>query len=100
MRFNLALHDPIERFLDEGAPWRGISGDYVVALGPHSGAELGRDETLPTLTCSVGAFTRLWLGVRPATGLAVTDELEGPEELLRELDGVLRLPEPKLDWDF
>ena len=38
---------------------------------------MGRDETLPTLTCSVGAFTRLWLGVRPATGLAVTCRLAG-----------------------
>ena len=74
--------------------------DLGVDLGPDSGAELGRDETLPTLTCSVGAFTRLWLGVRPATGLAVTDELRGPEELLRELDRVLLLPEPRPDWDF
>jgi len=38
--------------------------------------------------------------VRPATGLAVTDELEGPQELLEELAWVLRLPDPKPDWDF
>jgi hypothetical protein len=100
VRFNLSLHDPIERFLDEGAPWRGIGGEYVVVLGPDSGAESGRDEALPTLAASAGAFTRMWLGVRPATGLAVTDELQGPEELLRELDWTLRLPEPRLDWDF
>jgi hypothetical protein len=42
----------------------------------------------------------LWLGVRPATGLAVTDELSGPPELLEALDWVLRLPDPKPDWDF
>jgi len=100
VRFNLSLHDPIARFLDEGAPWAGISGEYIVALGPRSCAEPGLDAALPTLRASVGAFTRMWLGVRPATGLAVTDELEGPQELLRELDGVLRLPEPKPDWDF
>jgi hypothetical protein len=100
VRFNLVLHDPIERFLDKSTPWRGISGDYVITLGPSSCAESGRDETLPTLTASVGALTRLWLGVRPATGLAVTDELKGPEGLLREMDWALRLPEPNLDWDF
>jgi len=49
----------------------------------------------------VGAFTRLWLGVRSATSLAVTDDLSGPQELLRELDDVLLcFPDPKWDWDF
>jgi len=99
-RFNLALSDPIERFLNEEAPWRGVAGDYTVTLGPSSGAELGADPALPTLSASVGAFTRLWLGVRPASGLAVTDELSGPPELLKQLDRTLRLPDPKPDWDF
>jgi hypothetical protein len=48
----------------------------------------------------VGAFTRLWLGVRPASGLAITDDLCAPPALLDQLDRVLRLPEPKPDWDF
>jgi hypothetical protein len=100
VRFNLVLSDPIQRLLGEDAPWRGIGGNYVVTLGPISGAERGEDGGLPTLTASVGAFTRLWLGVRPATGLAVTDELAAPPDLLDRLDWVLRLPEPKLDWDF
>ena len=99
-RFNLKLSDPIERYLDGDAPWRGVAGEYVVTLGPLSGAEVGVDGALPTLSASVGAFTRMWLGVRPATGLAVTDDLSGPQELLEELDGVLRLPDPKPDWDF
>jgi hypothetical protein len=100
VRFNLALADPIERFLGADDPWCGLSGDYVVTLGPSSGAEVGADANLPTLTASVGAFTRLWLGVRPATGLAVTDDLAGPPELLDALDWALRLPEPRPDWDF
>jgi hypothetical protein len=100
VRFNLALSDPIARFLGDDAPWRGLSGDYVVTLGPSSGAEIGVDADLPTLTASVGAFTRLWLGVRPASGLAVTDALFGPPELLEALDWALRLPDPKPDWDF
>jgi hypothetical protein len=100
VRFNLRLIDAIEEYLSDDAPWRGVAGEYVVTLGAGSGAEPGRDASLPTLRASVGAFTRLWLGVRPAAGLAITDDLRGPPELLEALDGVLRLPEPHPDWDF
>lgn len=100
VRFNLKLADPIEAFLDESAPWRGIAGDYVVTLGPSSDAKPGRDPALPTLEASVNAFTRMWLGVRPASGLAVTDDLSGSPELLDALDWALRLPDPKPDWEF
>jgi hypothetical protein len=100
VRFNLELQDPIERYLGEDVPWRGTGGDYVVTLGPTSSAERGRDGTLPSLRASVGAFTRLWLGVCPASGLAVTDELDGPSELLASLERLLRLPQPYIDWDF
>ena len=100
VRFSLVLTDPIATYLDEGVPWRGIAGEYVVTLGPSSSAEPGTDASLPTLAASVGAFTRMWLGVRPATGLAVTDELSGPPELLEALDWALLLPEPKPDWDY
>lgn len=100
VRFNLHLTDPIERFLNEDAPWKGISGDYVVTLSSSSGVESGMHSTLPTLRASVGAFTRIWLGVRPATGLAITDDLSGPPELLEQLDEALRLPNPKPDWVF
>jgi hypothetical protein len=106
VRFNLHLSDPIAAVLDEVAafhdagPWRGVAGDYVVTLGPASGAERGTDPALPTLSASVGAFSRMWLGVRPATSLAWTDELAGPSELLERLDRVLCLPDPKPGWDF
>jgi len=100
VRFNLVLGDPIEEYLPEDAPWRGIAGEYVVVLGVDSGAQPGRDLVLPTLRATVDAFTRLWLGVRPASGLAITDRLEGPPDLLHALDRVLRLPRPCMDWDF
>ncbi len=100
VRFNLKLNDPIARLLDGDAPWPGIGGEYVVTLGPESAAELGEDAALPTLTASVGAFTRMWLGAAPATGLAVTDSLAGPPDLLHALDRALCLPTPKVDWDF
>lgn len=100
VRFNLLFTDRIEYFLEDEAPWRGLTGEYIITLGPESHAESGRNPSLPTLTASVNAFTRLWLGVRPATGLAITDTLFGSPSLLAELDRALRLPQPKPDWDF
>ena len=98
--FNLHLTDPIERFLPEDASWRGIGGRYRVHLGAPSYAEPGEGHDLPLLTASVGAFTRLWLGVLPASGLVLTDELSGPPELIDALDRVIRLPVPTPDWMF
>ncbi|MCK4872447.1 MAG: hypothetical protein KAS72_06955 [Phycisphaerales bacterium] len=100
LRFNVRVTDPIETFVPADCAWCGTAGSYVASLGRSSGAELAHDETLPTLTCSIGAMTRLWLGVGPATGLAVTDDLTAPRELLDALDETLRLPPPQHDWDF
>ncbi len=100
IRFNLSLTDPIADYLPPDAPWRGIGGEYVVRLGPESSAIPGMEEGLPTLRASVGAFTRLWLGVLPASGLAISDNLAGSEKLIAALDELLRLPTPHLDWDF
>jgi len=100
VRFNLALTDPIERLLEPDISWRGISGEYAVCLGGESACSLGRDRSLPTVTASVGAFTRLWMGVLPASALAVTDDLSGPPELLGMLDSLLVIPRPHPDWDF
>ena len=98
--FNLALRDPIAEHLDGTNAWNGCAGDYVVTLGEESAAEAGRSPNLPTLDASVGAFTRLWLGVRNASSLTLTDDLAGDETLLRALDRALRLPRPHLGWDF
>ena len=100
VRFNLRLDDPITRYLDDDAPWHGISGDYIVTLSEESNAVLDNNPNLPTVTASVGAFTRLWMGILPATSLAITDNLSGPPELLTALDWALRLPMPKLAWNF
>jgi len=100
VRFNLVLSDPIENFLDNDSEWKGVSGSYIVNLGADSYAEKGNNEALPTMKASVGAFSRMWLGVRSASILAVSDTISGPAELLDKLDILLRLPEPKIDWEF
>jgi hypothetical protein len=40
------------------------------------------------------------MGIGSASGLAVTDDLSGPPDLLAMLDRTLRLPTPHLNWDF
>ncbi|MEA3364791.1 MAG: GNAT family N-acetyltransferase [Candidatus Hydrogenedentes bacterium] len=100
LRFNLSLSDPIDKYLDDSATWRGTGGDYVVTLGADCRAEKGAVKDLPTLRASVNAFSRMWLGAVPATGLSVTDELDGPPELLEALDWAFRLPAPHFDWPF
>jgi hypothetical protein len=86
--------------LPSDAPWRGVAGEYVIELGPQCKAHPGTDPRLPTLRASVGAFSRLWLGVRSATSLSWTDELSGSPDLLAKLDHIPCRPSPASDWDF
>ena len=102
VRFNLTLTDPVERSLDGTAAqggWRGIAGEYRVALSEASEVEPGHRAGLPELRASAGAFSRLWAGVRPASSLALTDDLSGPAELLADLDRAAP-PQAQFDWLF
>ena len=103
VRFNLTLSDPVERYLDGAEPvesgWRGIAGEYAVALDEASEVEPGHRAGLPDLRASAGAFSRLWAGVRPASSLALTDDLAGPADLLADLDRAMP-PPPQFDWMF
>lgn len=96
VEFVLRVRDPLEHL----GGWPGIGGDYTVRLGPSSSVDDGIADGLPVLEASVGAFTRLWFGVRPASGLAVTDDLAGPTDLLAALDRSLRLPTPQAGWSY
>ena len=98
--FNLTLSDPIAEYLNTEYPWRGVSGDFIVTLGAQSAAEGGNSRALPTLKASIGAFSRLWFGVRSASVLALTDDLSADDNLLRDLDRTLRLPQPQFGFDF
>ena len=100
LRFNLRLSDPVSDSLMPTTPWQGCGGDYVVTLGEVSSVSEGRDPALPVLEADVGAFSRLWFGIRPASGLAITDNLKAPRALVQKLDACLRLPRVHLGWDF
>lgn len=98
VRFNLSLSDPAPGIADDG--WEGVGGDYVVCIGDKSTLDQGADPDLDRIDASVNAFSRLWFGVRPASSLALTDQLAAPASLLGRLDECLSLPAPRPGWDF
>lgn len=98
--FNVVIKDPIERFFEASAPWRGCGGTWAVTLGRRCTATEGAREGDPAMTATINAFTRLWLGVRPATGLATTDELEAPQDVLERLDAIIPATRPWPGWWF
>jgi predicted acetyltransferase len=100
VRFNLSLTDPVQDYLDPGSAWRGIGGDYIVSLDDNSSATSGNDPDLPTLRADVGAYSRLFFGVAPATSLVLTDDMQAPEDLLVDLDAAFLLPRPAVGLDF
>lgn len=101
LEFNLVLTDPISEYLDMARDgWAGLAGEYTVTLDEISTVRSGTSSNLKTLHASVNAFSRLWFGVRPATHLAISDQLCGPIGLLEELDDALRLPKATWGWGF
>lgn len=98
--FNLELTDPIKKYIPEEITWKGIAGNYVVSLGKNSSAKKEFKKGLPILKASVDAFTRMWLGILPASSLVYSDGIEAPKNLLEKLDNAFHLPKPHIDWDF
>lgn len=91
VEFDLELADPLTERLD-GNGWNGVAGTYHIAMGRTSSAVPRDPSGGPRLRASVGAFTRLWFGVLPASALALAGEIAAPTELTERLDRVLRLP--------
>ncbi len=100
LAFNLSLTDPLDERLPPEESWRGCGGEWQIQLGPASSAVAGRDDSLPTLACNVGAFTRLWMGVRSASVLANSEQLVAPADLIEALDQQLRLPITRSGYEF
>jgi hypothetical protein len=100
VEFDLVVRDPVDAFLDEErCGWAGTTGAYRIRVGDESSAERIDDARVgdgsrSVVRCPIGAFSRLWFGVQPATSLGLTGELAGPAPLLSELDRALLLPTP------
>jgi hypothetical protein len=98
--FTLRLADPVERYLPEHS-WPGVGGDYQVTLGETGGAR-----AIPAtpggvdVSADVGTFTRLWLGVLPATTLRETGRLECNADTARLLDQAFFHEPPHTDWPY
>lgn len=88
--FGLRLHDPVGI----------VDGEYTVRLGAASTSTDGLDTGLPVVEASVNAFSRLWMGERPASSLALTDDLSAPADLVAGLDRSLCLPRASAGWTF
>ena len=78
----------------------GLITTSALAQGDPSSASVGEDPGLPTMRASVNAFSRFWFGVRPASSLALTDQLAASPDLLGSLDEAVRLPRPAPGWAF
>lgn len=100
VEFDLVIDDPVGTFLDDDrCGWAGTTGAYRVRVAEESSAERiddthAGDGSRPVVRAGIGAFSRLWFGVRPATSLALTGELDAPGDLLTALDAALLLPTP------
>lgn len=106
LEFVLELDDPVgDHFGDrhrDGSSWSGTAGRWRISLGP-SGArvEAGAGSSGPVISTTVGALSRWWLGVLPASSLVLIDQMQGPDELVAELDALTAdLPRPQPGWDF
>lgn len=93
VEFNLRLTDPLAS--SPTATWPGIGGDYTITIAETSTVKDAHSPELALLEASVGAFTRMWLGVLPASELAITDTFTAPPPLLAALDQSFSLPTPK-----
>ncbi|MCH7788033.1 MAG: hypothetical protein IH940_01175 [Acidobacteria bacterium] len=97
--FALELHDPLSDRDD--VDWDGLSDEWTITIGAESSAVRGLARSdLPLMRSGVGAFTRLWLGVRSASVLARSTDLDAPQELLEALDRAICLPRPQPGIEF
>ncbi len=100
VRFNLVLDDPVTELVGSESGWQGLSGEYTVSLGARSTVARGSVTGLPSLKAGIGAFSRLWFGVRSAASLSVTDTLNGDPELMDRLDALLPARVPHFAWPY
>jgi hypothetical protein len=98
--FNLQLTDSIEQYLPEESTWRGVGGDWIITIGEESSAVMGQDGELQVASASVNDLSRVWLGSASAEAVSVTGTLVADPELIEQIDSIVTLPVPIIDWDF
>lgn len=98
--FNVKLIDPIEKYLTEEFSWGGIGGDWTIHIGGDSSAARGTDASLPTASCTVNDLSRIWFGSSTAESVSVTGDFKADLALISDIDRIVRLPAPIVDWDF
>ena len=99
--FNLKLIDPIEKFISKKYEWNGIAGNYIITIGSNSNCKIGQKPKLETLETTVNGFTRMWLGILPASIIKLSEKFSANKNLIQKLDYAFSsLPKPQPDWDF
>jgi predicted acetyltransferase len=98
--FNLELADPIGTYLEDDSAWKGVGGSWVISLGMESSAREGSEKSLPTASATVNDLSRLWFGSSTAESLAVTGNFMAEPDLINQIDSLVQLPLPIVDWDF
>lgn len=98
--FNLTLSDPILNFIKDDPDFKGCSGDYTVSIGEESFVKKGHSPGLPNITGSVNGFTRLWIGVLPASTLGLVEDISIDESLIPDLIKAFYNPDVRCDMDY
>ena len=97
--FCFEIEDPIEKYLAEGASWKGTGGLYEITFGPVCHARKVDHSDLPVVKTTINAFSRLVFGVLSASSLAFSDHFVASADTLAALDRVFAyLPKPHPDW--
>ena len=98
--FNLSLTDPINDFLEEGDKVYTCEGDFTVTIGTESSIKNGLIESLPLIKGNINGFTRLWIGIIPATTIGLVEDLQIDDVLIDNLVNTFYKPEARSDLDY
>lgn len=96
--FNLSLSDPLADYLTDYTSL--CAGDFTVSIGRESTLAEGFRKDLPLIEGDIGAFTRLWAGVMPASTIGLTENLKIDKSLRRDLERAFYSPWFRSDWDY
>lgn len=96
---SVRISDPVAADFD--SEWPGTSGDYRLTIGsPCRIQRMERPVSDPDIRAGIGAFSRWWAGILPASSLVLTDEFHADPATCALLDRRPAMPSPLPDWDF